>query len=301
MTEPLFRLAGRLPLIAVQALGGLLGWTAYALAPRYRRRLRENLRAAALCPDPRAFEAMARSAAAHAGKSVAELLVVWLRPLPSLARLVRATAGWEHVEAAQQAGRGIIFLTPHMGCFEITSLYYGRTHPITVLYRPPRKARLEPLMLRGRRRGGVTLAPTDMKGVRALLSALKRGEAIGMLPDQVPSRGEGVWVDFFGRPAYTMTLAARLAETTGATLLLAYARRLNYGRGFELRIEPVRERWPVPKEAAATALNRAVEGLIAQCPEQYLWSYNRYKVPRGVEPPARAAGGEGRAGEALGR
>ncbi len=282
----MLRLAGRLPLFAVQALGGLLGWTAYAFSRRYRRRLRENLRASALCPEPRAFEKMAWSAAAHAGKSVAELLVVWSRPLPSLARLVRATAGWEHVEAARRAARGIIFLTPHMGCFEITSLYYGRTHPITVLYRPPRKARLEPLMLRGRRRGGVALAPTDMKGVRALLSALKRGEAIGMLPDQVPSRGEGVWVDFFGRPAYTMTLAARLAETTGAAVLLAYARRLNCGRGFELRIEPVREPWPAPKEEAAAALNRAVEGLIAHCPEQYLWSYNRHKVPRGVAPPA---------------
>jgi KDO2-lipid IV(A) lauroyltransferase len=129
-------------------------------------------------------------------------------------------------------------------------------------------------------------AATDMKGVRTLLKALKAREAVGMLPDQVPSRGEGEWADFFGRPAYTMTLAARLIESTGAAIVLAYGERLPGGRGYRLHAQHMPER--LEGESAARWINRAMEGVIRQRPEQYLWAYNRYKVPAGVERPPGA-------------
>ena len=135
-------------------------------------------------------------------------------------------------------------------------------------------------MRSGRERGQVRLAKADVSGVRLLYKALRRGEAIGLLPDQVPSQGEGEWADFFGRPAYTMTLAGRLAQASGAAVLLASAER--QGQGYVIRIEPLPLDFSlsVPQQ-----INAALERLIRACPAQYLWSYNRYKVPRGALPP----------------
>ena len=279
-----------MPLWLIHAVGGAMGRLVFLSSRRYADRMRNNLKISVLFADEGDYKKCLKQAIAETGKSLIELLVIWLRPQPRVLQLMQECHGWEHVETALNIGKGIIFLTPHMGCFEITSLYYAARHPITILYRPPRLRWLEPLMLAGRRRGQVTLAPTDLKGVKALLGALRRGEAIGILPDQVPSRGEGVWADFFGRPAYTMTLVGQLHKATGAAILLAFAERLPHGKGFTLRIEPFPGTLPDDKVLAASALNSAVEDLIRKSPAQYLWSYNRYKVPKGVEPPTNEKG-----------
>jgi KDO2-lipid IV(A) lauroyltransferase len=194
--------------------------------------------------------------------------------------LVKKCEGWQHVDIALNQGRGIIFLTPHLGCFEITSLYYGAHFPMTVLYRPPRQAWLLPLIGSGRQRGKITLAPANSAGVKQILQALKRGEAIGMLPDQAPFEGEGEWAPFFGRPAYTMTLASKLAQKTGAQVLMAFGERISCGRGYHIHIQPI----AAGGISTPALLNKEIERIIRQCPTQYLWSYDRYKV-RHQEPP----------------
>lgn len=281
MMAYLLRVLAYLPLWLLHFLGAAAGWATYLGSRRYAARMRENLTASGVCAPGRCG-GLLRRVVAEAGKSVLELPAIWLRPERQALQLLKQCHGWEHVEAALARGKGLIFLTPHMGCFEITSLYYAARHPITVLYRPPRLHWLQPLMEAGRKRGQVTLAPTDVGGVRALFRALRRGEAIGILPDQVPGQGEGVWVDFLGRPAYTMTLAPRLARSTGAAIVFAYAERLPHGAGYELWLEALSEDLPEDPAAAAEVINRAVEGLIRKKPEQYLWSYNRYKVPKGA-------------------
>ncbi len=168
--------------------------------------------------------------------------------------------------------KGIIFLTPHLGCFEITSIFYGAKHPITVLFRAPKLTFLLPLITKGRTRTGVSLAEANASGVRKLMQALKRGEAIGILPDQIPKAGEGEWADFFGKPAYTMSLASKLAEKTGATVIMAFGERLENGAGYHIHLNKV------DSIATPTLLNAAIEKQIAQKPEQYLWQYNRWKA-----------------------
>ncbi|MGN2393033.1 lysophospholipid acyltransferase family protein [Pelomicrobium sp. G1] len=284
MLKPLLGWAAYLPLSWLHAIGGVLGRGVYLSSPRYARRLRENLKASGVCPEPRGYRRLLRRTVAETGKAVAELPKVWFGDPRRADALVRECRGWEHVEAALAAKRGLILLTPHLGCFEIAGLYLSRRLPMTILYRPPRVRWLEPLMIAGRSRGRAKLATTDLRGVRQLLKALKRGEAIGVLPDQAPGRGDGVWARFFGRPAYTMTLVGRLAEGTGAPVLMVFARRLPRGAGYRLSLTPL-PRLPADPVQAAEALNAAVEALVRQCPEQYLWSYNRYKVPAGVAPP----------------
>jgi Kdo2-lipid IVA lauroyltransferase/acyltransferase len=272
-----FRALGRLPLFLLHAIGALAGWLTYLASPRYRRRLTENLAAAIPGSGP-----MLGAAIAEAGKAVLELPAVWFRPAAGVAKMMAGVEGWACVEAALARGKGVVFLTPHLGCFEITAQYYALHHPITVLYRPPRKRFLEPLLIAGRERPELRLASADTSGVRLLLKALRRGEAVGMLPDQAPRFGEGAWADFFGRPAYTMTLAGRLAGATGAQVIMAHAERLPAGRGFRLHLAPGPQ--PGAGEAFEKRMNAELETLIRRNPAQYLWAYDRYKAPRGAGP-----------------
>lgn len=274
----LFRLLSHLPLAWLHRLGALAGWLAYLGSPRYRRNLQANLGQAGIDP------ALRGPAAAEAGKQALELARIWMKSLEETNAQVAEVCGWEFVQAAQARGKGILFLTPHLGCFEITAQYYSAFGQITVLYRPPKQESLQQMILAGRQRQQLHLAPADLSGVRALIKALKKGEAVGMLPDQAPKVGEGAWLDFFGRPAYTMTLAARLSET-GATVLMAWGERLPGGRGYRLHFHPPGQPLEGDTLARAQQINHEIEALIRQCPAQYLWGYNRYKRPAGAEAP----------------
>ncbi len=271
------RLASTLPLPLAHSAGWLLGWLMYAISPRYRAHLKENLAIAGFGGDLQ----VRREAIAAAGRLLTELPALWLRSHAEVAALVRQVSGWELIVEAQAAGRGIVFLTPHHGCFEISAQYGAFHFPMTIMYRPPRLAWLGEFMLAGRARPGVKLVTADRRGVRDLLSALKKHEAIGILPDQVPGLGEGEWTEFFGKPAYTMTLAPRLATRDDVTCLVAFARRLPGGRGYALTLRKLAE--ARPGETEARRLNRCLEDLIRECPGQYLWGYNRYKTPAGAE------------------
>jgi KDO2-lipid IV(A) lauroyltransferase len=279
----LARLLAVLPLSVLHLFGALSGRLVYLVSTRYRRLLWSNLRAAGYIEA-----ALLRQSIDEAGKGLLELPAIWLRPHETVAGWVVQVSGWELVEAALAQGRGVILLTPHLGCFEIAAQYYAyrapASAPLTALYRPPKQKALEQLMLAGRDRPGLRMASASLRGVRLLLRALKRGEAVGILPDQAPGVGEGVWADFFGRPAYTMTLAGRLAAASGAQTVLAYAERLPRGRGYHLHLTPMPA--PLAGEAPARTLNRALEELIRLCPAQYGWGYNRYKVPSGARAPA---------------
>ena len=285
----LFRFLSYLPLAWLHALGAVFGWLAWLLSPTYRRHMRENM-LLALGEDG---EYRVRAAAiGNAGKSSLELPKIWLRPLEETAARVVKVAGWELVEEATRAGKGIVYLTPHLGCFEVTAQYLSTHAPITVLYRPPKQAWLQTMIEAGRVRKQLHIAAADLAGVRALLKALKRGEAVGMLPDQAPRSGEGRWIDFFGKPAYTMTLAARLTES-GAAAIMVWAERLPGGAGYHFHLQRPTQLFSGNTEERAWQISREIERLILQCPQQYLWGYNRYKRPSGADAPPATEGAEG--------
>jgi Kdo2-lipid IVA lauroyltransferase/acyltransferase len=281
-------LLSRLPLPLLHGIGVILGVLVYLGAPRYRRRIQKNLTASGVCPALPCHGFYLR-VAAELGKGFMELPAIWFRPLPSVLRLVRGCEGWEHVEAAAKQGRPVMLMSPHLGCFELVGLFMASRAPITSLYRPPRMAWLEDILLTGRQQCHARLVPANLSGVKALLSAMRRGEAIGLLPDQAPAEGEGVWADFFGRPAYSPTLPARLAQAGGALPLLSCAERLPWGRGYRIWIEPLPHALPADRLLAAQTLNRAMETLIRRYPTQYLWSYARHKRRGQAKPSAAAA------------
>lgn len=277
----LFRALSWLPLPVLHALGWVLGWLSFGLSNRYRRRLFAH---AAQAGYPRR---VALATVGESGKLVAELPRLWL------GRPVRvAWAGAEHIEATLAQNAGVLFLTPHLGCFEITAQAYaqrfGATHPMTVLFRPARKVWLRDLVAGARQRPGLFAAPTTLAGVKQLIKALKAGQAVGLLPDQVPPEGQGVWAPFFGRDAYTMTLSARLAQAGRVQILLSWGERLRWGRGYRVHVRPfdALNGGPLSTDAeeAARQINQAMEALVRECPAQYLWSYDRYKQPHRSAP-----------------
>ena len=278
----LFRLLALVPLPVLHAIGRLAGRAIYALPGKYRERLQANARQAGYT-DP----AFPGQAAAQAGAMIMELPKVWLRNTESLAKTFSDDDAV--VEQALAEGKGILYLTPHLGCFEITARYLTRHGPITVMYRPPRKEILAPVIENARNTSGLNAVPATLQGVREFVRALKRGEAVGMLPDQVPAQGDGVWVPFFGRHAFTMTLAGKLAAQTGVAVIMTAGERLPRGKGW--RIHYIRIPGPLPADPAAQALliNQTMETLIRRFPTQYLWSYKRYKQPAGAPPPPAAA------------
>lgn len=263
-----------LSLPAIHRIGRWIGYIMYVLMPESKKNIKENIQQSGLLPKNQDIQSFTKSNLLESGKSYLESLAIWQKEDKSTLKWVKQCKNWHLIEEALSKKKGIIFLTPHMGCFEITSKFYGAQHPITVLFRRPKMRWLHALTESGRTNQKINLAPANIQGVRLLIQALKRGEAIGILPDQIPGKGEGEWAPFFGKPAYTMSLASKLAEKTGAAVIMAFGERLPNGEGFNIHLTALAD----GAIATPALLNKAIETQIAQQPTQYLWSYPRYKI-----------------------
>lgn len=267
------RLLSHLPLTVLHGLGALAGLVSYALQPGVRAKARDNLEAAGLYS-----RALAWRSAAEAGKAVLETPYIWFRPDATLRRRTDA-AQLERAIASRQE-LGAIFLTPHLGSFELSARAFDGLAPLTVLYKPPRRDDLHEILRVARNRPPwLKAVPTDAGGVRTLLRALRQGECIGVLPDQVPTVGEGKWAPFFGRLAFTMTLPSRLAERSGARVFVLATRRRRLARGWTIEVRAF------DGDPSPARVNAVIESMIRAAPDQYYWDYNRYKVPAGIPRP----------------
>ena len=276
-------------------MGAFIGRLVFALSGRYRRRLLENLAASGVAADSEDLRRLSRENAAEIGKGATELAWALFRPIDEVAATVTEHYGWEAVEALRAAHRPIIFVTPHLGGYDVAGRYLWSRVPILAMYRPHKLFWLDQILREGRNRGaapdGTNVAPANLAGVRMVLKHLRRGGCTIVLPDQVPGEGDGEWAEFFGRPAYTMTLLGRLQESTGAAIVFCHAERLPHGSGFRLHFEALGDPLPADRREAARQVNANVEKLIRACPAQYLWSYNRHKHPAGapLPPPGPSA------------
>lgn len=279
----LFRFFSHWPLAVLHGLGGWLGWLVWALSPGYRANFRANVAQAGL-----PFQA-ARPAIAETGRFVGELPKLWMRPRSQSCLGNVRVEGQAHADNAFAQGKGVIFFGPHCGSFELGPQALAELYgPITAIYRPARKAWLARLEALARDRNNLTVVPASLGGIRLMHKTLKANQAIAMLTDQVPPEGWGVWAPFFGRPAYTMTLAARLALQSGAVLLPVSCERLPRGKGYFLKIWPALDGVETREKSdmlhAVTRINQAIEAIVRSQPGQYLWGYARYKTPRKDAP-----------------
>ncbi len=272
-------LTGLLPLRVLHGLGSIFGEFAWLIGGRERRVTAINLALMAKQQVDFAGRLETRQVLRETGKSLIEIAKVWSgRPEKAL-RMVREVRGAELLDQALAAGKGVIIAAPHLGCWELLSYWLAQRTPLAIVYRPPRNAALEPLLIKARGATRVEQVRAEGAGVRRLYRRLADGGMVGILPDQQPRQGDGEFAPFFGIEALTMVLVPRLAERTGATVLFAFAERLPRGAGFRIHINAAPDRIAeTDLRVACTAMNEGVEACVRIAPMQYQWHYKRYSI-----------------------
>jgi KDO2-lipid IV(A) lauroyltransferase len=279
------RLFALLPLPVAHALGAALGVLAAIVPSSFARRTRFHIVRCLPGLAPAARRRLVLRTLVEAGKTLTELPFLFAAREARFARALREVRGRELLDAAVAAGKGVIAASPHLGAWEMAGLAYSRLQPIVTMYRPQEEP-WDSLIKAGRARFGAEVVPSDRGGMRRLLATLKRGGSIGVLPDQDPPTGSGVFAPFFGITAHSPVFASRLARRTGAAVLFVYAERLGWGRGYVLHIEPAPPEVADADEVrAVAAVNRGVEACIRRFPAQYYWAYMRFRRRPAGEPP----------------
>ena len=265
-------LLSKLSLNSVHIIGIFFGKLYFFFSKKNYKFLRDNIQNSKIFEHSNIEDAIKENIN-ELGKGIIETFYLWGSSQEQSLKLIQNIIGEKYLIDAEKRGKGIIFLTPHLGCFEITSIYYGSKRPITVMYRKARKIWMSDFMINGRKKGKVKLAEANIKGLKKVLIALKSGEAVGILHDQVADKGEGELAKFFRRPAYTMVLISKLIKRSDATIIMAYGERLKNGNGFDIHVEELKRK----DIATPNDLNKQVENFIKKNPTQYYWSYDRYK------------------------
>ena len=276
-----------LPLRLNQAVGRLIGRLLWWLPNENRRITLVNLRLAFPHDSEQERNRIAKQSLLHLGMMATELGPAWLWSDKKIMPLIKEIKGQSLLDDALAAKKGIIFLAPHIGAWELIGPFLSTQYPSTFLYRPPNISGLEDFMVTSRGRFGAVLAPTDMRGVRTLIKALKQQQVSVILPDQDAGEKGGIHAPFFEHPARTMTLASKLIQKTDCAFLFVAMERLPKAQGYRIHFLPAEADVASPDEVIATqALNRGVEQCVRLIPEQYLWSYRRFrKPPKGTPSP----------------
>ncbi|MDH3979493.1 MAG: lysophospholipid acyltransferase family protein [Gammaproteobacteria bacterium] len=279
-------LCALMPLPLLHALGTVIGWGLTLIPNHLRETTQTNI---ALCfPEltPEAQRQRVRKTLVETGKTLMETGALWLRPASMILRLIRKVDGVEHVEQAGAAGQGVILATPHLGAWEAAGLFCAARFDITCLYRPLRMTQLESLVNRARSRAGGNYVPANARGIRTLYKTLEEGGTVAMLPDQEPQAGTGVFVPFFGIPAFTMVFLSRLTAKNATPIVFVWCERLSWGRGYHLHFrKPPESSYSKDTAHSAAGINQAVENCIRECPTQYQWGYRRFRTrPEGDAP-----------------
>lgn len=273
---------GLLPLPLLHLIAWPIGWLLYVTRNKQRHIAEVNLR---LCfphwPENRR-QKLVRQSLVETSKTALETLKLWNSSKQKILGYIKKVKGSELLD---NKGHGTILIAPHLGNWEIVGFYCSSNVSMTNMYRQPKSPFLDKLMQKGRKKMGARLVPATNQGVKLLLKALHNNELIGLLPDQNPGKGTGVFVPFFNIQTNTPILPVRLAQKTNATIVLAYAERLPWGRGYEIHFEEVNESlYNENIEIAASAMNKELEDLITARPLQYWWGYSRFRQrPPGEE------------------
>lgn len=286
MREFLLLLLARLPLAVLHSAGWLTGQLLWLLRAKPARIARRNLEVCLPQLSVKQRRRLARRSLIATARTLLESFRLWHGPAGRVTRLVRRVEGEPALRSALARQRGVILLVPHLGNWEMIGLYCSRHYPMTSLYRTQRSPWFDDFILRGRQRFGAELVTTTPRGVRAAVRALKQQRILGILPDQNPGAGAGVFVPFFGILTNTPVLPARLAHQHQTPVLCAWAERLPRARGFVIHFEALNNAIAGPDPERATALmNRELERIIRHKPEQYWWSHPRFRYRPEGEPP----------------
>jgi len=273
----LLRLTALLPLSLLHRMGSGLGGLLSRFSNKIRLITRINLELCLPELSDDARETLMQESLRETGKTVFESGLVWLRPIDEILGLIKSERNIELLHNAVADNRGLIVISPHLGNWEVLTLYLGHHYELSGLYRPSRLPGVDKLIFKARSRSSSIPIPADLAGVVKVRKALGRGGVTLLLPDQQPRLDNGLFAPFFGVPALSMRLVSTLAKKSGSKILCIYARRLSGDQGFEIVCrEPDPEVYSVDLEISIAAVNRSMEMCIRDCPAQYHWEYTRF-------------------------
>lgn len=286
LTKILITMISYLPIFWVRAIGGLVGICAYKLSKRTTTRLKNNLLKVNLA-TPETIDKIALEVAKEQGKTLVETITIaWCRSTKYNASLIKYSGHFDEVTKAISSGKPVVFLTPHLGNFEIalkmTAYHFPHTK-FSVLYKPSKLKWFDQLMAEGRNEENIKAVPTSFSGVSHLLKVLKNNGCIGILPDSVASGGDGAWVDFMGQKVFATTLSAKMCLFEDASIFIVSSARIK--GGFDLDFMPFK---PTSNDYAKTTqeIYTVIEKMVLQTPTQYYWSYDRFRTPKHAQAKA---------------
>lgn len=278
----LIKLMAVLPLSVNRALGACVGQLLWLCNSRARQVTLKNLQ---LCfPElgDAQVRALARQSLMETSKTGAEAGAIWHRDYAWLQSKMVEVEGEELLRRELAVGKGLLVLAPHHGNWEVVAPYLANIAPLTAMYQPLKSAAMDKLILSGRSKLNISMAPTNRKGVMMLLKALKQGTIVGILPDQVPDRdAAGGVAPFFGQPALTIGLIHGLIQRTGCRVVSVFAQRVR--GGFKMVVLDVDPAIHSENEITSLAgMNASVEACVRRAPTQYQWEYKRFRrLPEG--------------------
>lgn len=277
LTKVLLRSFSGFSLKTYHRFGAAFGWLTSVTSNRNQFVSATNI---ALCfPEmkPEQQQQLIKKSLIETGKTAAELIPMWQWDKEKLFNSIKSVKGEELIQQAVANNQGVILAIPHLGNWEMLGLYAADKYPTTSMYQKPKISQLDSIIKNGRQRFGAKLVPADNQGVRAMLKALKNNELVCILPDQEPGEGNGVFAPFFGIQAYSMSLISRFAKKTGAIVLMSYCKRLANGEGYEIIFSPLDKINQGSMQESVAYLNEEIEKSIRDLPEQYQWSYKRFR------------------------
>ena len=267
-----------LPFSAGQNLGAWIGMLMWRLPTETKKTVKRNLAVCFPTMGSKEADQLAEDSMRHSGMLMTEMAMAWFWPSEKIQDKIIRIQGNACIEDALEAGQGVIVAIPHVGNWEMLNFYLNNAYPGVAMYRPAKLEALDQVIRAGREKDGLRTVPTNVHGVKAMLKVLKQGGVAYIFPDQEPRPEGGVFAPFFAEPALTMSLVSRLVQKTGAQVVMAYAKRLPCHQGFEVVIKKGVEGIDSNSlDFSCAALNKSVEMCVADAPEQYQWTYKRFK------------------------
>ena len=273
MYKKFFFLFSIMPLPVNHFFGYLIGLFTYLLRTETKKVITKNIQLCFPKLSEKDRKSLIYKAHIENGKTLTESSKIWLKSFKNNKKLIKSINGIESLKSK----RPVILMVPHYGCWEITGRIIAIESRLTFMYKKLDSPDKENYLLSKRQQGNLSMATADRSGVIKLQKSLKSGEIIGILPDQFPGIDSGERSSFFGQDAYTMTLLVKLAKKNNAKVILTWAERLSFGRGFKLNLEPVDITSSDNEIENLNNMNSVIENLVLIKPEQYLWSYKRFK------------------------
>jgi len=263
-----------LPLKINHIFGSLIGKLLYFIGSEAKKVSAQNIK---ICfPDLSSADqdSLVRNALIHTGKNLTESGLIWNQSFSRNANYVSDFNGEHYLDNSKKT----ILLVPHIGCWELTGRVLANSRKVTFMYKPLRSQKQNDYLFKRRNKGNLTMASADKSGILKIQRALKNSELVGILPDQDPGEEGGIMAPFFNIRVNTMTLLAKITKKNDLQVLIFWAKRLPKGEGYELNLEPIDLNINGDTlEGQVASMNQCVEALIRRVPEQYMWTYKRFK------------------------